>query len=263
MNAQLNQFSDRLSNTISNFDDPETVKEALPTLLLVLDSTASGEGASGEIKLSAAKLYSAYSGAFVNNLQRQQVLSARALTYAQQGVCQINKHWCAIEQMNNADFARFIQTIDKPQVPLAYAYASTLLGYIQAHSDDWATVAKLNRAKSLLDLVVSFDPAYDHAGAHLYLGALAMLLPPAAGGKADVGKQHFETALALTHGQNLMVKVEYARRYAKALFDQALYHQLLTEVMQADANVPGLVLMNTIAKQQAKALLADEQNYFD
>jgi hypothetical protein len=46
------------------------------------------------------------------------------------------------------------------------------------------------------------------------------------------------------------------------VFEQALHHQLLTEVVEADFDDPQFNLMNELAKQEARILLADEADYF-
>lgn len=263
IDKQVNKFSASLSNAITNFDDPETIAAALPTLLIVLESAARSDDASGQLKLSAAQMYGAYSGAFVTEGDRQQALSKRGFNYAKVGSCKVDKRWCDIDQANNEDFNNFIAQLKEKDIATTYAYANAWLNYIQAHSDDWTVVAQLSRAKSLLEVVIEHNEAYDNAGAHLYLGAVATILPPAIGGKPEVGKAHFERAIELTEGNNLAVKVEYARRYARTVFDQELHHQLLQEVIQANAEVPGMTLMNVWAKQQAQELLATESDYFD
>lgn len=263
IDKQVTKFSNNLSDAITNFEDPETVASALPTLLIVLESAARSDDASGQLKLSAAQMYGAYSGAFVADSERQKVLSQRGFDYAKVGSCKVDKRWCEITEADNEQFNQFIEQLTGKDTATSYAFASAWLNYIQAHSDDWNVVAQLSRAQSLLEVVVKYNEAYDNAGAHLYLAAIATLLPPALGGKPDVGQQHFERAIELTEGKNLVAKVEYARRYARITFDQELHHQLLTEVLEADTQVAGMTLMNAWAKQQAKELLASESDYFD
>ncbi len=263
IDQQVNKFSDSLSNSIMNFDDPATVGSAIPTLLIVLDSAASGAKASGQLKLTTAQMYGAFSSAFVSEPERQKVLTNRGFNYAKEGSCLENKAWCDLADMDSAAFQQFTETLGKKDVPIAYAYAASWLAYIQANSDNWSVIADLGRAKQLLEIVVKFDEAYDNASAHLYLGAIATTLPPALGGQPDVGQQHFERALELTDNKNLLIKVEYARRFARITFDQELHHRLLTEVLAADFRVPDLTLMNAWARQQAQQLLATEADYFD
>ena len=110
--------------------------------------------------------------------------------------------------------------------------------------------------------VVELDEAYERGGAHLYLGILATLVPPALGGKPEQAREHFERAIALSRGRDLMVKVQYAERYARLVFNRGLHDRLLQEVVQADASEPGLTLLNTLAKEQAQQLLASANSYF-
>lgn len=263
IDKQVNKFSDQLSNTIMNYDDPATVGSAIPTLLIVVDNAASGDNASAQLKLSAAQMYGAFSSAFVNEPERQKVLTNRGFNYAKAGSCATHKIWCDVPTMNGEDFNQFVASLNEKDVPIVYAYAASWLAYIQAHSDNWSVIADLGRAKQLLEVVIKYDEAYDNASAHLYLGAIATTLPPALGGQPDIGQQHFERALALTDNKNLLVKVEYARRFARNTFDQELHHRLLTEVLAADFRVPDLTLMNAWARQQAQQLLATEADYFD
>lgn len=263
IDKQVNKFSNSLSDAITNFEDPETVASALPTLLIVLESAARSDDASGQLKLSAAQMYGAYSGAFVTDNKRQRILAKKGFEYAKVGSCKVDKRWCGIADADNETFDSFLSLLNAKDVATSYAFANAWLNYIQTHSDDWNAVAHLSRAQSLLEHVVKYNENYDNAGAHLYLAAIATILPPALGGKPELGKQHFERAIELTGGKNLVVKVEYARRYARMTFDQELHHQLLSEVVEANYQVPGMTLMNAWAQQQAHELLADESDYFD
>jgi hypothetical protein len=97
---------------------------------------------------------------------------------------------------------------------------------------------------------------------HGYLGILNSLRPPALGGKPDVAREHFERAIALTGGRDLSIKVEYARRYARLVFDQELHDRLLTEVLDAPVDAPRMTLFNVLARQEAQTLLASSKEYF-
>ena len=63
-------------------------------------------------------------------------------------------------------------------------------------------------------------------------------------------------------GLDLSAKVEFARRYARMMFDQELHDTLLTEVMEAPVEVPGRTLFNVLAKRDAAELLETSQEYF-
>jgi hypothetical protein len=88
------------------------------------------------------------------------------------------------------------------------------------------------------------------------------LRPPALGGQPEIARQHFERAIELSEGRDLSIKVEYARRYARLVFDQELHDRLLNEVLNAPAEAPGFTLFNVLAKQEAQNLLATSKEYF-
>lgn len=263
IDRQTSNAAEQLSATILDYDDPATVAAAIPTLLIVMDSYARSASSSGKSQLSAARLYGAYSGAFVDDPARRKTLTATAFNYARSGSCKNDVKWCGLDKFDKLAFAEFMQSLKKSEIEVVYSYAVAWLSYIEAHSDDWNVIADLPKAQQLFTYVIEQDESYDHAGAHIYLAALALTMPPALGGKPEVGKQHFERAIELTGGRNLVAKLEYARRYARLLFDKELHHELLTSVLASDPKQEGLTLMNVWAQQQAQMLLDDESDYFD
>lgn len=109
---------------------------------------------------------------------------------------------------------------------------------------------------------MALDETYQKGSAHLYMGILQSLLPAALGGKPEIARQHFETAIQLSENKNLMARVSYAEHYARLVFNQALHDKLLKEVLEAKPEQPGLTLMNTLAQQKARQLLETGKDYF-
>jgi hypothetical protein len=134
--------------------------------------------------------------------------------------------------------------------------------WIQANSDDWNAVADMPRVEAVMQRVLALDERYQQGAAHLYLGVLATVLTPALGGRPEVGKQHFDRAVTLSQGKNLMAKLYYAKNYARGIFDRELHDKLLQEIIAADPHAPDLTLSNIMAQQQAKELLQSADDYF-
>jgi hypothetical protein len=88
------------------------------------------------------------------------------------------------------------------------------------------------------------------------------LVPPTLGGKPERGRAHFERAIALSQGRNLMAQVEFAQRYARLTLDRPLHDQLLNDVVAADPVEPGLTLSNVLAQARATEMLASASQYF-
>ncbi len=120
----------------------------------------------------------------------------------------------------------------------------------------------MSHIELIMQRVIELDETYKDGAAYLYLGTLATFLPPALGGRPDLGKQYFEKAVNLSRGKNLMVKVVFAKMYARMIFDRTLHDQLLKEVMAANPNVSGYTLVNTWAQIQAEELINSADDYF-
>jgi hypothetical protein len=259
---QTANMADDLSTAIYNSNDVDSVGQAIPTFLLVMDSMVEGNPDSAQLLKTAAQLNDAYAGVFVPEPERQAKISQKSLDYAWRALCAQNKSTCEWSALDYAGFEQAVAGLGQKDLPYAYTLAVSWLNWIRTHSDNWNAIAELPRSEAILRQVVVLDDTYEDGMAHLYLGGIATLLPPALGGKPEQGRAHFERAIEISQGNNMMVKVVYAQQYARMLFDQELHHRLLTEVVTGDPNISGYVLINTVAQEQAAELLASESDYF-
>lgn len=257
-----NKLANNLSAAILNQDDPETVEASVPAYLLLIDSLIEGDPQNENLLLAGSKLYGAYAAAFVKEPERAKRLANKARTYSDRALCAHGAALCKALDRPYEDFAAAVATLKAGDVPLLYASGTAWAGWIQANSGDWNAIASLPKVKAMMARVVELDETYSHGEGHLYLGVFATLLPPALGGKPEEGREHFERAIALSAGRDLMAKVEYARRYARITYDRPLHDRLLQEVLDAEAVEPGLTLSNVLAKRQARELLASAESYF-
>ena len=256
------QFADNLTTAILNQDDPATVRDGVPSYLLLIDGIIDSDPNSADALLAGAKLYGAYVSGFVDNPARAQHIAERAYGYAKRALCLREKDLC---QALDAPFDTFEVALDKSNrgdVETIYGFASAWAGRIQVNTGDWNAIADLPKLQALLMRLVSINPQYDNGGAYLYLGVINSIRPASLGGKPEEGKANFEKALELSQGKNQMVRVLYAQFYARLVFDQQLHDKLLNEVLAADPVVPKLTLINTLAKIRAKALLESGKDYF-
>lgn len=257
-----NSLAASVSYGIQNADDPETVRQGLPAYLIIVDGLIHQSPDNIALLQTAAALNSAYAGQFVSEPSRAQRISEKALRYGLHALCQARPSTCGIRSMPIEAFQALIEQIGEDEVPGFYALGSAWAGWIQANRGDWKAIAELNRVSAIMQRVVVLDESYQQGAAHLYLGVLATLLPPAMGGRPDEGKMHFEQAIVLSQGRNLMAKVLYARHYARLMFERPLHDKLLIEVLESDPRHPGLTLNNVLAQQLAQPLLADADDYF-
>lgn len=251
-----------LSSAILNNNDLEIVKDGAPAYLIFLDSVIQAEPDSPPILLSAAQITNAYATAFVMDPKRSKLMSDKSFNFAQKAACLHNEIFCQLKTAEINEFKTLVNQASKDDVDYLYTLGASWASWIQAHSDDWNSIAEIARVQIIMEKIVAINDRHDNGGGHLYLATLATLLPPALGGKPGEGKKHFERAIAISKGRNLLVKVMYAEQYARLVFDQPLHDRLLKEVITSDPVAPDLTLINTFAQDKAKKLLAETNNYF-
>ncbi len=157
---------------------------------------------------------------------------------------------------------RTLDELTPDDAPALYSYSLAWLAQIRSNAGDMSSLSKLPRAKAALERVATLDPDFRSADVARYLGIVATIRPPALGGDFPAGKAYFERALELSDGKDLSVPVDYARYYARTLYDRELHDQLLTKVLAADPVAPKLTLMNTLAQRDARELLDSADDHF-
>ena len=262
MQPATTRLGNSVATAILNQNDPETVRQGAPAYLLLVDGFITENPDSITQLLTGAQLYSVYASVFVEDKARAQRMAAKAVDYAQRALALQNPGLADAYQKPFPEFETTLRNTSPDDVPMLYAMGSTWATWAQLNSSDWNVLANLPKITLSMQRIVTLQEDYDGGAAHLYLGILASLRPPALGGKPEEAKTHFERAIELSHGHNLMTKVLYARHYARLLYDRPLHDQLLNEVLAANPEAPGLTLMNTLAQQQARELQKSADSYF-
>ena len=251
-----------LEKGIANQNDPAIVRAGAPAYMLLIDGNIQSNPNERGLLLAGAQLYSTYSTVFVKDKARTRLLSARARDYAQRAICLGQPKLCSPEYSDFRKFSAVINSMGRSDIDSLYTYASVWAGWVLANKDDWNAIADLPKVEALMERIVVLDDSYKNGLAHVYLGVLNTRLPENLGGKPEQGRRHFEHAINLSSGRNLIAKVELARRYARLVFDRKLHDRLLNEVIKANPQHPGLTLSNVLAQQQARQLLKSAGDYF-
>jgi len=262
ISSATSDMMEHLSDTIVNNDDLTLVKTGAPAYLLMIDSLISKDPRNETLLSTASMLYTAYADLFVKDVGRSRKMADKALNYANQAICLEKKDACMLKSKTFEDFEKIMSTMKKKQVPALFALGNAWAGWIMANKNDFNAIADMSYIEIIMQKVIELDETYKDGAAYLYLGTLATFLPPALGGKTELGKRYFDRAVKLSQGKNLMVKVLYAKLYAKMVFDRTLYDQLLKDVIAADPYVPGYTLVNTRAQLQARELIDGADDYF-
>lgn len=262
-NMIAGRFADNLGNAILAQDDPETVRQGVPAYLIMLDSLVLDNPDDPAILQASASLHSAYAGLFAQNPQQAKRLASKARQQARKALCERVGTICVHNGGPLDEFQASLAKVGTSDIAYLYTYGAAWATWIQAHKGDWNAVADVPRLEAIMLRVVALDETYEWGRAHLYLGVINSQLPPTLGGQPEKGRAHFEKAIELSGGQDLIAKVELARNYARLVFDKSLHDQLLNEVLATETTISKLTLSNTLARESARELLATSAEYFE
>ena len=255
-------LADNLSSAMLNQDDPETVRDGAPSYLLLLDSFIEGNPDDPALLAAGASLYASYGAVFAEEPERAARLTARARDYGQRGMCESYVAACGWPTATYDEFVTSLSGVKQKHADSLYAFGFAMLAYLRTHSDDWNALAELPQVEALFNHYIAISGEQTNASTYTYMGILLTLRPPALGGKPEEARIYFEKAIHLTSGKDLSAKVEYARGYARLLYERELHDRLLHEVLDADPYADGFTLSNVMAQQDGEILLADADNYF-
>jgi len=255
-------LADNLSLAILDQDDPELVRAGAPSYLLLLDSFVGGSPNNPDILAAAATLYATYGAVFAGNEIRASRLTKRARRYALAAMCESYSPACGWPDATYNEFVASLDGIRPKKAEFLFTYGFASLAYLRAHSSDVNSLAELPQMEALFSHYLDISGDAVNGSAYTYMGILLTLRPPAAGGEPERAREYFEKAIALSNGKDLGAKVEFARNYAKKLYEREMHDQLLNEVMSADPYQTGFTLGNVLAQEDAAAMLAEADDYF-
>jgi hypothetical protein len=256
------KFADNLSAAIVNQNDPQTVRDGAPAYLLLLDSLIEGSPDDPALLAAAANMYASYGAVFAEDPIRAKRLTDRAHSYGYKAICISYDPACNWQRISYDDYVATLGGLSGKHADVVYAYGLASLAYIRTHADDFNALARLPHAEALLTRYLEIGDGEADASVYVYLGILATIRPPALGGEPEKGRAAFERAIELTDGKDLSAKVEFARGYARLLYERELHDELLNEVLASDPNVSGYTLTNVMAQEDAVKLLASADDYF-
>lgn len=255
-------LTDSISDSVLNQDDPETAKAALPTFMVLIDGMIRDNPEDPKLLASGATLYASYGAIFASDDERASRLTRRARQYSFDAMCESYEPACGWHGASYDEFVATLDGIGPKQAEYLYTYGFASLAFLRAHASDWNSLAELPQMEALFQRYMDISGDEVNSAVYMYMGILLTLRPPALGGEPERAREYFEKAIEVTGGKDLGVKVEYARGYAKLLYERELHDRLLNEVMAADPYQDGYTLSNVLAKEQAEVLLAEADDYF-
>lgn len=262
ISSAATNLADNLSTAIVNQDDPELVRAGAPSYLLLLDSFIEGSPDDPAMLSAGATLYATYGAVFADDEVRASRLTTRGRRYALAAMCETYAAACGWSSLTYDEFVASLEGVGPREAEYLYTYGFASLAFLQAHSSDMNSLAELPHVEALFNRYLDISGDEVDGNVYTYMGILLTIMPPALGGKPELAREYFEKAIATSEGRDLSAKVEYARGYAKLLYERELHDRLLNEVLETDPHQDGFTLSNVLAQEDALILMAEADDYF-
>jgi hypothetical protein len=212
----------------------------------------------------AAQAYYGYAFGFVEdeNPQRAANFYKRGMQHGLSAL-QIAGFDSAAQQEKLEQFGQAVQRMDIKAVPALFWAASNWAKWIDMNRDQVDAIGQLPKPVAMMERVLDLDETYFFAGPHVFMGVYYGARSPLLGGNFELAEQHFDKAQAITQHKMLLLDVVQAQYFEVQRNDREHFHKLLTGVLDAPDDLnPEQALSNAIAKQKAKRLLEQEDQWF-
>lgn len=245
-------------------DDVDLVCEGAASYLLMLDSMVVGDPDNKALRLKATQSYVAYAAALdaCARPERAAEVSEKSRTH---GLALLRRQpgLAEIEELPLEALGKRLAGLGKSEAAPLFWGAVGWAAWIQRQEGSASSMAEILRVEKIMGRVIELDPAFEHGGAHLFLGAYHGAKPAMLGGRPEESRAHFEEALRLGGRAFLPVQVTYAETWCRTMFERERYVELLTEVLAFPLeSQPEMTLINQVAKRRAARLLKEVDLYF-
>jgi len=244
--------------------DLRILREGMPAYLMLIDGMVQAVPDNEQLLIAAAQSYSSFASLFVEGQDKEyaNLLYERGKQYALRSLEM--RGFKEPLQRPFDDFKEGLKRLGKKDVPYIFWAATCWVNWIRLNLDSIEAISELPRVESLMKRALELDEGFYYGGPHLFMGIWFASRPKIVGGDLKKAQEHFLKALELGQGKFLMAYVYYANYYARKITDKDLFTSTLQKVLETPAETsPDLVLINTVAKKQAKELLSHVGEYFE
>ncbi len=244
--------------------DLRLLREGMPAYLMLIDGMVQAIPDNEQLLLAAAQSYSSFASLFVEDQDKEyaNLLYERGKRYALKAL--EKRGFKEPLQRPFDNFNEGLNRLGRKDVPTLFWAATCWANWIRLNLSSMEALSELPRVEGMMKRALELDEGFYYGGPHLFMGIWFASRPKIAGGDLKKAQEHFLKALDLGQGKFLMAYVYYANYYAQKMMDKNLFTSLLQKVLDTPVDTsPDLVLLNTVAKNQAKELLSRVGEYFD
>lgn len=274
----INRAGDALAGTGDTFasdDDPDLIRAAVPFSLKLIESLLAESPRHEGLLLAAARGFTQYSYAFVQEdadeiedtdrtratalRARAAKLYVRARNYGLRGLEVKHKDFTARLKANPKDAVRELK---KSDVEMMYwttlAWAAAL-----SASHDFTMLPEIPRFEALCDRVLELDETFEEGAIHTFLITYEMSRLNPKPDRLAIAKDHFDRNMALAGEHQAGPLVTYAENVLVAQKDKAGFQEMLRRALRVDVNKwPEHRQLNLVMQRRARWLLSRTDKLF-
>ena len=275
-----NRVGDAIAQGGASFasdDDPELIRAAVPFSLKLIDSLLEESPGHRGLLLAAARGYTQFAYAFVQQeaeqseerdlagalqLQdRARRLYRRARDYGLRALA-LGTPGLALQL--GADPKRALISMRASEVALLYWTGASWGGLIALSKEDPVVLAELPIVEALMDRALLLDDSFDRGAIHTFMISYEMVRKSGAGDSAERARRHFARAMELSSGQDAAPLLALAETVCVAQQRRTEFEALLQQSLRIDTTRAGGSRLATImAQRRARWLLSRTENLFN
>jgi predicted anti-sigma-YlaC factor YlaD len=266
-----------VSTVITGEEDPELIRDSLPSFLKLYEIILAVEPGKPELLLAASNVCALYAYAFLqipasmleidkydertNEMGRAKKLFLRARDYALQAIAA--KHPGFSLSLDEGEMTKRLETMTKDDVPYLYYAGLSDMGAFTSDSFDMELIVGLPKVVLLLQRALALDEGYELGAIHEFFISYYGALPKDLGGSEEKARYHFEKALSYSNGLKAGPYLALASTVCVNNQDIDEFKELLSRATAIDVNtyVRGR-LLNIISQRKARWLLGHIDDYF-
>jgi hypothetical protein len=280
----MNRMADALTATAGAYardDDPELVRVGAPSTLkmveMMLDTRPSHPG----LLMTACSGFTQYAYAFlhveseiaagtagadgrvVEDLRaRGARMYARARGYCMRALSTRQPCLSDLLQRDPQAALPLLDATTRSDVPALFWAGAAWGGELALSDDQLVRIKELAVVRALVARALSLDEEWEGGTIHEAMIALEGL-PALLGGSPARARQHFDRAIALSHGQSAFAYVTFASSVSLRAKDRGEFDRVLKQALAIDVSRrPAVRLANLVAQKRARFLLSSADRLF-
>lgn len=242
-------------------------REAAPALLKFMDGFIVSSPENTDLLLMGAEMNAGLAIVLIRYEDEvwARALFTKALAYAERALLvDYPELHAALAGKDEAVLDAALAAMDEDQLRYAFWYVTAAGGKIDVSRDQPGLVVDLSKLVRVMHRLAEIDGSYFDGGPDTFLGRFYASRSETLGGSPEKARAHFKKAEAFASNRMWLVPVFRAeglqnQELSRAVRDE--YEAALTRVMEGEGP-PDVALVTAIAKQKARAMLADIDEQF-